>query len=149
MTKSSQTQDVKKGGRSLPPERWPEADGHAWQAACQPAARLRRGGSAGHLKPVTREDHARHYGSFLAFLAARGLLRSDGPVAFNVTPENVDAYIADLKTRVSSVTLHGCICKLRRAARYMAPTETSPGCPRSARISPWRCGAAPNSTAWC
>jgi integrase len=40
-----------------------------------------------------------------------------------VTPENVDAYLADLKRRVSSVTIHGCVCKLRRAARYMAPAQ--------------------------
>ena len=123
MTKSNQTQEAKTGGRSLPPERWPEADRNAWQAACQPAARLRRGGRAGHLKPVTREDHARHYGLFLAFLAECDLLRSDGSPAANVTPEKVDAYVAYLKIRVGSVTVYGSICKLRRAARYMAPAE--------------------------
>jgi integrase len=117
------TQEAKRRARSLPPCLWPEADHDAWQAACQPGVRLRRGGRAGHLKPVTREDHARHYGSFLAFLAEGGLLRSDGPPAANVTPEKVDAYIAYLKIHVGSVTLHGSICKLRRAARYMAPAE--------------------------
>ena len=45
----------------------------------------------------------------------------DGPAAANVTPENVDAYLAELKDRVSSTTVHGSICKLRRAAQYMAP----------------------------
>ena len=45
--------------RSLPLGLWPEADRNAWNAACRPAARLKRGGVAGHLKPVTRDDLAR------------------------------------------------------------------------------------------
>ena len=45
----------------------------------------------------------------------------DAPAAANVTAENVDAYIAELKARVSSVTVYGSICKLRRAAQYIAP----------------------------
>ena len=118
------TEQAKKRARALPPDRWPDADHSAWQAACQPAVRLRRGGPAGHLKPVTREDHARHYGQFIAFLAEYGLLRSEGPPAANVTPEKVDAYIAYLKVHVGSVTVHGSICKVRRAARYMAPAQT-------------------------
>ena len=107
--------------RSLPLELWPEPDRNAWIAACQPATRLKRGGVAGHLKPVTREDHARHYGSFLGFLDRCGLLRRNGPGAANVTSENVDAYLVELKGRVSSMTVHGSICKLRRAAQYIAP----------------------------
>jgi integrase len=109
--------------RSLPLDLWPEGDRNAWVAACQPAARLKRGGAAGHLKPVTRDDHAYHYGNFLGFLDRRGLLQRDGPAAASVTPENVDAYLAELKQRVSSVTVHGSICKLRRAARYINPRQ--------------------------
>jgi len=107
--------------RSLPLDHWPEADRNAWTAACRPAARLKPGGAAGHLKLVTREDHARHYGCFLHFLHRRGLLKSSEQAAAQVTPHNVEAYIAELKDRVSSVTLHGSICKLRRAAKYMSP----------------------------
>jgi integrase len=107
--------------RSLPLDLWPEADRNAWNAACRPAARLKPGGAAGHLKSVTREDHARHYGCFLDFLHRRGLLQSDEQAAANVTVHNVEGYIAELKNRVSSVTLHGSICTLRRAAKYMSP----------------------------
>ena len=67
--------------RSLPLALWPEADRNAWNAACRPAARLNPGGAAGHLKPVTRDDHARHYGCFLDFLDRRGLLRSEAQAA--------------------------------------------------------------------
>jgi site-specific recombinase XerD len=106
---------------SLPFEQWPEADRNAWNAACQPAQRLKRGGPAGHLKSETREDHARTYGDFLGFLDRCGLLRRNAATAANVTPDNVDAYLADLKRRMTSTTVHVSICRLRRAARYMAP----------------------------
>lgn len=121
MAIASEIPKMKPRARSLPQEFWPEADQHAWATACQPARRLKRGGAAGHLKPVTRDDHAYHYGNFLGFLDRCGLLRHDGPAAANVTAENVDAYLAELKTRVSPMTAHGSICRLRRAAQYMAP----------------------------
>ncbi len=105
--------------RRMPLEAWAEADRKAWRAACQPAARLRRGGAAGHLRSVSREVHERHYGNFLDFLDRNGLLRRDAPVAANVTPENVQAYLADAKTRLSSTTVQVSICCLRRATRYM------------------------------
>ena len=38
-----------------------------------------------------------------------------------MTVDNVDAYIAELKDRVGSVTVHGSISKLRRAAQFIAP----------------------------
>ncbi|MDR3486294.1 MAG: site-specific integrase [Bradyrhizobium sp.] len=112
---------IKPMARSLPLELWPEADQHAWAIACQPARRLKRGGAAGHLKKVSRDDHAYHYGNFLGFLDRRGWLRRDEPAAASVTVENVDAYLAELKTRASPMTVHGSICKLRRAAKYTAP----------------------------
>ena len=120
-TASDEVRPAKGKVRSLPLDLWPEADRNAWNAACRPAARLKRGGAAGHLKPVTRDDLARRYGYFLDFLDRRGLLRSDGPAAANVTVDNVDAYIAELKDRVGSVTVYGSICKLRRAAQFIAP----------------------------
>lgn len=109
--------------RSLPLEQWPEGDRNAWNAARLPPTRLKRGGAAGHLKPVTFEDYTRHYGNFLGFLDRSGLLRTDGPRAANVTPENVDRYLADLKGRVASTTAHASIDALWRTARYIAPDE--------------------------
>jgi hypothetical protein len=105
--------------RSLPLELWPQADRDAWKAACHPPARLQRGGAAGHLKPVTRADHERSYGSFLCFLDRCGLLRPDVPSATNVTVSNVNAYVAELKGRVGSV--HRSIRRLRLVAQFIAP----------------------------
>jgi site-specific recombinase XerD len=106
--------------RSLPLDLWPEADRNAWISACRPAARLKRGGAAGHLKPVTRDDLARRYGYFLDFLSRRGLLQLDTLAATLVTLANVETYIAELKERVGSVTLYGSIHKLRRTAEIVA-----------------------------
>ena len=108
-------------GRALPLDWWPEADRKAWSEACRPVRRLKPGGRAGHLRPVTREAHAEQYAYFLGFLDRNGLLDLKGPVAANVTAAKVNAYLAELKTRVSSMTLHSRLCRLRRAARYMAP----------------------------
>ena len=109
--------------RSLPLDLWPETDRNAWISACRPAARLKRGGAAGHLKPITRDDLARRYGYFLDFLSRRGLLPLDEPAAAHVTPDKVNAYIDELKERVGSVTVYGSIYKLRRAAQLMAPSR--------------------------
>jgi integrase len=109
--------------RSLPLDLWPEVDRNAWISACRPAARLKRGGAAGHLKPVTRDDLARRYGYFLDFLGRRGLLQLDTSAAATlVTLDNVETYIAELKQRVGSVTVYGSIYKLRRAAEIIAPS---------------------------
>jgi hypothetical protein len=109
--------------RSLPLDLWPEVDRSAWISACRPAARLKRGGAAGHLKPITRDDLARRYGYFLDFLGRRGLLQLDTSAAATlVTLDNVETYTAELKQRVGSVTVYGSIYKLRRAAEIIAPS---------------------------
>jgi len=110
-------------GGALPPNLWPQEERKAWNAACQPPTRLRPGGRAGHLRPVTREDHAQQYGYYLGFLNRNGLLEPDGPAAANVTAPKMDAYVAALKRRVSSMTVCTRICRLRRVAQYMAPAR--------------------------
>jgi Ku70/Ku80 beta-barrel domain len=39
----------------------------------------------------------------------------------DVGQQEVDIYLADLKSCVSAMTVHSRICRLRRAAQYMAP----------------------------
>ena len=75
---NSYVKPVTKGNvRSLPLDLWPEADRSAWISACRAAGRLKRGGTASHLKPITRDDLARRYGYFLDFLGRHGLLQVD------------------------------------------------------------------------
>jgi site-specific recombinase XerD len=45
----------------------------------------------------------------------------NAPAGAQVTPENVDAYVAELKGRVNSVTVYGSIQKLRRFVQLIAP----------------------------
>jgi integrase len=107
--------------RAIPVCAWPEADRVAWQAACRPGERLRRGGAAAHLKPVTREDLARRYGLFLDFLQrTRRPTHAHEPTGA-VTPEHVGAWVAELRERVGSVTVYGSVHKLRRAAELLSP----------------------------
>jgi hypothetical protein len=107
--------------RSLPIDMWPQADRVAWELACIPSNRLKRGGRAGHLKPITQEDLARRYGYFIDHLDRHHRLELNAAAGSQVTPAHVDAYMAELKSRVSSVTVYGSIYKLRRTAQILAP----------------------------
>ena len=109
--------------RSLPIELWPEADRKAWVAACQPSQRLKRGGAGSYMKPITLSDLARRYGYFLDCMNRRGLLDLNKAAGGHVTPENVDAYLAELTARVGSVTAYGSIYKLRRACELIDPAR--------------------------
>ena len=120
-TASDEIRPAKGKVRALPMDLWPAADREAWNAACRPATRLKRGGAAGHLKPVTSRRLTRRYGLFLDFLHRRGLLQSDGSAATNLSVENVDAYLAELKGRVRSVTVYDAISVLRRVAQFIHP----------------------------
>jgi integrase len=109
--------------RSLPIEFWPEADRKAWVAACQPSQRLKRGGAGSHMKPITLNDLARRYGYFLDCMNRRGLLDPNKAAGGHVTREGVDAYLAELNSRVGSVTAYGSIYKLRRACELIDPAR--------------------------
>jgi site-specific recombinase XerD len=109
--------------RTLQPCEWPRADWLAWEAACKPSDRLKKGGPGSHLAQVSQEDIATRYGLFLGFLRRNGMLDTNALAAAHVTPKNVAAYTADLAKRVSSVTAWNCTYKLRRAAQLVAPAE--------------------------
>src|SRR5262245_35542903 len=121
-TNISDGKSILKRLRSLPVSEWPDADRRAWEEACQPGSRLRPGGVASYLAEVSRDDFARRYGAFLGFLQRTNRLEHHTGAAAQVTVANVEAYIADLKARVRSVTIWNCIYKLRRAAELLAAT---------------------------
>jgi integrase len=108
--------------RSLPVREWPLAEQRAWEKACRPGVRLKPGGSASYLAEVSRRDFANRYGAFLGFLQRSGKFNSKASAAAQVTVSNVQAYVAELKTRVSSVTVWNCVYKLRRAAQLLNPS---------------------------
>jgi integrase/recombinase XerD len=120
----SSSQDVSTrspANRSLSVEQWPTADRLAWEAACRPAARLKKGGAAAHLKEITRSDLSRRYGYFLEFVDQSEGLDPTAAVTAYVTPDRVACYEAELQKCVGSVTLYGSIYKLRRTAQLLNP----------------------------
>jgi hypothetical protein len=121
-TKVSNGKSALKRLRSLPVSEWPDTDQRAWREACRLGSRLKPGGVASYLAQVSRDDFARRYGAFLGFLQRSNRLEQHASAATQVTVPNAEAYIADLKARVRSVTIWNCIYKLRRAAELLAPT---------------------------
>jgi integrase len=113
--------DDNQAPRSLPIGCWPASDRASWLEVCRPNFRLSRGGAASHMRPVTKNDLGRRYGYFLDFLSRSGSLDTNARPAAHVTPEKVDAFIIELKARVSSVTVYGTIHKLRRITQLIAP----------------------------
>jgi integrase len=109
------------GVHSLPEGLWPTAERVAWQEALRPGVRLKRGGAACHLRPVVQHDLRKRNGLFLESVARAGRLDMNAPAGAHVTPENVAGWVAELKCRVSSVTVYGSIQKLRRFVQLIAP----------------------------
>jgi integrase len=107
--------------RSLPIELWPTADRAAWEEACRPSIRLKRGGAASHMRHVTQRDLEKRYGLFLDSLLRSGRFDGKARAGVQVTRDNVDAYVGELKSRAGSVTVYGSIQKLRRMVQLIAP----------------------------
>ena len=107
--------------RSLPFAKWPASDRLGWAEACRPAQRLKRGGAASHLAPVSQDDIANRYGLYLDFLSRNGRFDPTKNAMALITPDNVNAFTAELQARVRSVTVWNSVYKLRRAAQLIAP----------------------------
>src|SRR5215203_2292823 len=107
--------------RSLPLTCWPQADRDTWQQACRPHVRLRRGGAAAGMKPITQADLARRYGYFLDHLNRCGGLDLAAPAGAQVTPGAVESFLAEVRPIWRSVTQAQSTYKLRRTAEILAP----------------------------
>jgi hypothetical protein len=107
--------------KSLPLADWPTADREAWRQAREPHVRLRRGGAAAHMKPVTQADLERRYGYLLDHLARRHLLDQTAPAAAHVTEEALRGFLGEIKAIWRPVTQAQSIYKLRRMAEILSP----------------------------
>jgi site-specific recombinase XerD len=107
--------------RSLSLQEWPDADRRTWEEACRLGVRLTPGGSASHFAEASLKDFVNRYGAYLGFLQRRGVLNLRASPAAQVIRSNVKAYVAELKERVSSVTIWNCVYKLRRASQLLNP----------------------------
>ncbi|MBO0733812.1 MAG: tyrosine-type recombinase/integrase [Methylocapsa sp.] len=107
--------------RSLPLGEWPNSDREAWEAACRPALRLKRGGSAAHFAPQTRHDLQKRYGYFLTFLKESGRFDPITTCASLLIPDNIDALIRRMRHEWSAITLMMTVLKLKQIGRHLAP----------------------------
>lgn len=106
---------------SLPLDHWPSADRAAWEEACRPSVRFKRGGAASHFRPVTQKELCKRYGLFLGFLRRSGRLELNAAAAALVIFDHVQGYVTELQARTSSVNVYGSIQKLRRMVQLIAP----------------------------
>jgi integrase len=73
------------------------------------------------MRLVTRQELGKRYGLFLDFLLRAGRLDGKARAGAQVTPDEVNSYVTELKGRVGSVTVYGSIQKLRRMVQLIAP----------------------------
>lgn len=107
--------------RSLPTEEWPAADRDAWHKACRRGSRFAPGRPASRLADVSRADYANRYGAFFGFLQRTRRLDIATEAGGQINPANVEAYLADLKGRVSTGSAYNAVSKLRRVGKIIAP----------------------------
>lgn len=108
--------------KSLPIREWPKSDREAWDAACRPAVRLRRGGSASRLAPSTREDLRKRYGYFLTFLEESQRFNAAASCESLLMPGNVAALVHRMRSEWSTTTLFMTIHKLKQMGHHLAPS---------------------------
>ncbi|MEJ0096246.1 MAG: tyrosine-type recombinase/integrase [Methylocella sp.] len=109
--------------KSLPIGEWPKSDQEAWDTACHPAVRLRRGGSASRLAPITRDDIQRRYGYFLTFLKEIHRFDAAASCASLITPEHIGPFVDRMRDEWSATTLFMTIHKLKQIAGHLAPSS--------------------------
>ncbi len=112
--------------KALPVEDWPAADRIAWQDACRPSLRLHRGGSACHIKPVSRVAYVRAYGYLLDFCLRTNRFDPKAVAAGHVTPAVMAAFLIELEARVGTITRHNYLSRIERMTRLLASgTDTT------------------------
>lgn len=100
---------------------WPAADRDGWHRACVSSARLRRGGAAAGMKPVSQTSHARAYGYLLDFCRRTDQLDTAATAAAQVTPALIGELLVELQARVGAVTRWSYLQKILRVADILAP----------------------------
>ena len=112
--------------RCMPLAEWPALDRDAWKSATLEAGLLDDPGLAAHWRPKTRRSVIAAYGRYLTFLQRNGWLDLNAGPASRITPDQLRAYINQLKEQVTPVTLSGRIRDLAEALRVMAPGTSYP-----------------------
>jgi integrase len=108
--------------RRLKPSQWPEADRGAWERATAAAPTpLDRPGPAQRLAASTHRGRTGAWGSFLAFLVARGLLDPREGPGERLTYARLTGFIAAARTHMSAATLRHLVLDLTLVMEDMVP----------------------------
>ncbi len=75
------------------------------------------------MNHCSQKTCTRHYGYLLDFCRRTGRLVHDAAPAAQVVPETMDAFLAELQTRVGSVTRHAYVSRIRRVAEILDPAR--------------------------
>lgn len=105
----------------LPLADWPLTDRKLWQASLAGHGENEDDNPATNWRPRTIKKNASGYGRYLSFLARCGALRPDECGATRITPDRVKAYVAEMKTTISSVSTGMYVGMLLAAAAAFAP----------------------------
>lgn len=119
MKTSHESAVIRKAARSLPFAEWPEAERIAWDIAVKAMRRVSP--NRPRLCEKTCNDLARRYGQFLNYCVRTGRLEQGVHPGALVTPTAIAGFVAELQSRVGSVTVAQTIYKVCRAARLIAP----------------------------
>ena len=112
---------MKRRGRALPYDDWPDADRNAWQTLLRVGDVLDGRGAGAHWAAGTRRTNLKHYSRWLGWLAARGSFVSGEVPEDRVTPENVWAYARELLDSVAPKTVASYLRDLKVVIKAMAP----------------------------
>lgn len=108
-------------------DHWPPLHQQAWQAAFEKAGLFDEDGLAAQWRPASIEKTRKGYGAWLHWIAGR-----QDPISPKIetsrpgdlaTRGAIEAYVEDLSTRCSSMTVYNRIQELYDAIRVMAPHQ--------------------------
>jgi hypothetical protein len=105
------------------PELWPANERRLWLRGCNGMWPEGRDNPATDWRPRTVEKNGDGYGCYLAWLYRQGVLIEEETIEERVTAERLAGYIADLKARVSPVSVGAMVGGLAAAVQAMAPTH--------------------------
>jgi len=127
--------------RRLPLADWPAADRGVWQRTCQePHGLFDEAGAAHKLRPLTRRNYERAYGTWLAYLCDSSTLDLAAAPAARVNPERLDGWLAAMRGHgLENGTMRQYIIDLYSMLRLIEPKADLGYMlkPRGQRLSAW------------
>ena len=109
--------------RCKPLQEWPGVDRLLWLAALAPGDLFEEGGSRARFTDETNRRIVNSYGRWLQSLDRRGQMTPINSPADRISPDRVQAYLADLERHSATQTVINRLIDLSMAARVMDPDQ--------------------------